>query len=81
MVMPPGEQNSSSYTPKTTIPTTSNCEFQTYELVVCKEKTTITACMKESKERKGGKEKQTTLRNPKANASLNDQGVNIKVNM
>jgi hypothetical protein len=37
--------------------------------------------MKESKERKGGKEKQTTLRNPKANASLNDQGVNIKVNM
>ncbi len=55
--MPPRVQCSLSCTPKTTFPTTSSHEFQTYELVVCKEKTTIAACMKDSKERKGGKEK------------------------
>ncbi len=44
-------------------------------------KNTIATCMKESKEGKEGKEKKTTLGNPKANASPDDQGVNIKVNM
>jgi hypothetical protein len=37
--------------------------------------------MKESKEGKEANEKKTTLGNPKANASPDDQGVNIKVNM
>jgi hypothetical protein len=36
------------------------------------------SCMKKSKKGKGGDEKQRNLR---AHASLNDQGVNIKVNM
>jgi hypothetical protein len=44
-------------TPKTTIPTTSGCEFQTYELVVCKAKRAIIPCMKKSKKVKGGEEK------------------------
>jgi hypothetical protein len=81
MVMPPRVQSSSSCTPKTIIPTTSGREFQTYELIVCKAKKIVAACMKEPKKGKGGEEKQTTLGNPKVNASPNDQGVSIKVNM
>jgi len=41
-------------------------------------KKVLAARMKESKKGKGGEEKQG---NPKANASLDGQGVNIKVNM
>jgi hypothetical protein len=37
--------------------------------------------MKESKKGKWGEEKQTTLGNLKANATPDDEGVNIKVNM
>jgi hypothetical protein len=33
------------------------------------------------KGKKRGKGKKTTLKNPETNASPNDQGVNIKVNM
>jgi hypothetical protein len=43
--------------PKTTIPTTNDHEFQTHEQVVCKAKTIVVACMKESKKGKGGEEK------------------------
>ncbi len=81
MVMPPKVRSSSSYTPKTTIPTTSSHEFQTHELVVCKAKIVVDACMKKSKKGKWGEEKQTTLGNLGADATPDDQGVNIKVNM
>jgi hypothetical protein len=37
--------------------------------------------MKESEKGKGGDEQQNTLGNPKANASPDDQRVNINVNM
>ncbi len=37
--------------------------------------------MKESKKRIGGEEKHITFKNPEAYASLDDQGVNIKMNM
>jgi hypothetical protein len=57
MAMPPRVQSSSSCTPKTTIPITSNYEFQTRELVVCKAKKVVATCMKESKKGKGGNEK------------------------
>jgi hypothetical protein len=81
MVMPPKVRSSSSHTPKIINPTASCCEFQTYESVVCKTKKVLAACMKESKKGKRGEEKQTTLGNPKVDASLDGQGVNIKVNM
>jgi hypothetical protein len=57
MVMPPRVQNSSTYTPKTTILIISDCEFQTYELIVCKAKRIIATCMKESKKGKEREEK------------------------
>ncbi len=79
--MPPRVQSSSSCTPKTTIPIASSYEFQPHELVVGKAKKVVAACMKESKKGKGRKEKSITLRNFGADASPNDQGVSIKVNM
>jgi hypothetical protein len=36
--------------------TTSGSKFQTYKLIVCREKKTTIACMNESKKGKGGKE-------------------------
>jgi hypothetical protein len=57
MAMSPRVQKSSSSTPKTTISTTNDHEFQTHELVVCKAKTTVVPCMEESKKGKWGEEK------------------------
>jgi hypothetical protein len=81
MEMSPRVQSSSTCTPKTTILIVNNHEFQTYEPIVCKAKIVVATCMKESKKGKGVEEKQTTLGNLGANASLNDQSVNIKINM
>jgi hypothetical protein len=81
MMMPPKVQSSSFCTPKTTNPTTNDREFQTHELIVYKAKRIVVACMKESKKRIGGEEKHITFKNPEAYASLDDQGVNIKMNM
>jgi len=72
MAMPPNVRSSSICTLKTTIPTTSDHEFQTYEPIVCKAKKIVIACMKKSKKGKGGKEKQTTLGNLGVDASHDD---------
>jgi hypothetical protein len=55
--MPPKVRSFSSYTPKTTIPIASGHEFQTHELVVCKAKRVVAACMKESNKGNGGEVK------------------------
>jgi hypothetical protein len=53
MAMPTRVQSSSSFTPKTTMPTASGHEFQTHELVICKGKRVVVAYMKEGGEEKG----------------------------